>query len=73
MVLKMEEQMETTNLTKEQLATDHTLSKYEGLGSAMVAVLMIGFWFGVGVILSIWMVKSLLLLKKCQNKLRYNK
>ena len=65
--------METTNLTNEQLATGHTLSKYEGLGYTMAAVLMIGFWFGVGVILSIRMVKSLLLLKKCQNKLRYNK
>ena len=48
--------METTSLTNGQL---ETLSKYEDLGSAMAAVPMIGFWFGIGVILSIRMVKSL--------------
>ena len=36
-----------------------TSSKYEGLGSAMAAKLMIGFWFGIGVILAIRMVNSL--------------
>ena len=30
-----------------------TLSKYTGLGAAMVAELMNSFWFGVGVILAI--------------------
>ena len=48
--------METTDLTNEQPATP---SKYEGLGSAMTAELMIGFWFGIEVILAIRMVKSL--------------
>ena len=36
-----------------------TLSKYEGLGAAMAAELMIGFWFGIGVILAVKMVHSL--------------
>ena len=48
--------METTNLTSQQLAT---LTKYEGLGSAMVAELTISFWFGIGVILAVKMVDSL--------------
>ena len=48
--------METINLTTEKLTT---LSKYEGLGAAMVAELMISFWFGIGVILAVKMVHSL--------------
>ena len=36
-----------------------TLSKYEGLGAAMAAELMIGFWLGIGVILAVKTVQSL--------------
>ena len=36
-----------------------TLSKYEGLAAAMAVELMIGFWFGIGVILAVKMVQSL--------------
>ena len=36
-----------------------TLSKYEGLQAAMAAKLMIGFWFGIGVILAIRIVDNL--------------
>ena len=36
-----------------------TPSKYEGLGTAMAAELMIGFWFGTGVILAVRTVNSL--------------
>ena len=40
-----------------------TLSKlgaaYDGLIAAMAAELMIGFWFGIGVILAVKMVQSL--------------
>ena len=36
-----------------------TLSKYPGLGAALAAELMIGFWFGIGVILAVKMVQSL--------------
>ena len=32
---------------------------YAGLGAAMAAELMIGFWFGIGAILAIKMVNSL--------------
>ena len=32
---------------------------YEGLGAAMAAELMIGFWFGIGVILAVKTVQSL--------------
>ena len=35
------------------------LSNYEGLGAATVAELMVGFWFGIGVILAAKMVHSL--------------
>ena len=45
--------METTDLKSEQLTTT---SKYESLGSAMTAKLMIGFRFGIGVILAIRVV-----------------
>ena len=48
MVLKMEEQMEMT-----------TPSKYAGLGAAITAELMIGFWFGVGVMLAAGVVDGL--------------
>ena len=41
--------MEVTDLTSEQPATQ---SKYAGLGAAITAELMIGFWFGVGVMLA---------------------
>ena len=34
-------------------------SKCEGLGAAMVAEQIIGFWFGIGVILAAKMVHSL--------------
>ena len=46
MVLKME----TTDLTREQPTS---LSKYEGLGASMAAEPVIGFWFGIGVILAV--------------------
>ena len=62
--------METTNKqetmtnrrpqTKNRVSTPGTVHKaYEGLGAAMVAQLMIGFWFGIGAILAIKMMKSL--------------
>ena len=47
-------------------------SKYEGLKAAMAAELMVGFWFGIGVILVVKMVNSLeycieeLIGRKCQ-------
>ena len=48
--------MKTTDLTNEKPAN---LSKYKGLGSAVAAELMIGFWFGIGVILAIRIVDNL--------------
>ena len=36
-----------------------TSSKYEGLAAAIVAELMIGFWFGIGVVLAVKMLESL--------------
>ena len=35
------------------------LSKYAGLGAAMAAKLMIGFWFGIGVVLAVKTLESL--------------
>ena len=52
----MEERVEMTDLMNAQPTT---LSKYKGLGAAMAAELMTGFWFGIGVILAIRMVNSL--------------
>ena len=75
----MEERIETTDLTSEQQTTP---SKCEGLGASMAVELVIGFWFGIGVVLAVKMVNSLdyciepkirLLPIKWQNKLRYNK
>ena len=59
----MEERGETINLTTEKP------SRYEDLGAAE---LMVGFWFGIGVILAAKMVHSLeycieeLINRKCQ-------
>ena len=58
--------METTNeqvqTTNEQETTNEKPSKsgaaYEGLGAAMAAELMIGFWLGIGAILAIKMMNS---------------
>ena len=36
-----------------------TPSKYEGLGAAMAAELMIGLWFGIEIILVVRMVDNL--------------
>ena len=47
--------MEATDLTSEQPTTP---SKYEDLGATMAAELLIGFWFGIGVILAIKMVNG---------------
>ena len=62
----MEERVETIEQTNKKL------SKYEGLGAAMAAELMTGFWFGIGTILAAKMVYSLeycieeLISRKCQ-------
>ena len=51
----MVEQIEMTDLrkaTSEQL----TLSKYAHLGAAIAAEIMIGFWFGIGIILAVGVV-----------------
>ena len=47
--------METMKMNK-NLSTS---SKYDGLGAAMAAELMIGYWFGIGAILSFKIVQSL--------------
>ena len=48
--------MEVRKETSERLATP---SKYTGLGAAMGAELIIGFWFGIGVILAVGVVDGL--------------
>ena len=50
--LKMEMRKETSKWLT-------TPSKYAGLRAAIAAKLMIGFWFGIGVILAIGVVDSL--------------
>ena len=51
------EQVETTNEQVE--TTNKKPSKYEGLGAAMAAEVMVGFWFGIGAILAVKMMNSL--------------
>ena len=41
------------------MKTNEKPSKYEGLGAALAAELMIGFWFGVGAILAVKAIRSL--------------
>ena len=53
---KMLEQMDPRKETSKRLATP---SKYAGLGAAMAAELMIGFWFDIGVISAVGVVYSL--------------
>ena len=48
--------MEMTDLMREQPKTP---SKYEGLGATIAAELMIGFWFGIGVILAVKVLNHL--------------
>ena len=48
--------METTDLTSEQPTSS---SKYEDPGAAMAAELVIGFWFGVGVMSAVGVVDGL--------------
>ena len=52
MVLKMK----TKDLTTEQPASP---SKYAGLGAAITAELMMGFWLGVGVTLAVGVADGL--------------
>ena len=52
----MAEQIEMRKEMSEQQATS---SKYAGLGAAMAAEPIIGFWFGIGVILAVGVVESL--------------
>ena len=42
-----------TDLRKETSEWPTTPSKYTGLGAAMDAELMIGFWFGIGIIVAV--------------------
>ena len=46
-------------LTLSKCAGGGAPGPYAGLGAAMAAELMIGFWFGIGAILGIKMVNSL--------------
>ena len=57
------EQMDNTELRKEMSEQparwNASLSKYTDLGAAIAAELMIGFWFGVGVILAVGVADGL--------------
>ena len=48
-----------TRVRKETSEWPTTPSKYAGFGAAMAAELMVGFWFGIGVILAVGVVDSL--------------
>ena len=62
------EQVETTKTNKNSSTSSKSAcgapraqapGAYKGLGAAMAAELMIGFWFGIGVILAVKTVQSL--------------
>ena len=56
----MAERIETTNLKRNKTCgLSATLNKYAGVRAAIAAELMIGFWFGIGVILAVGVVDSL--------------
>ena len=55
----MVKRTEMIDLRKETSGWLTTPNKYAGVGAAMAAELMIGFWFGVAVILAIVVVDSL--------------
>ena len=60
---KMAEQIDNTELSKE-IGKQPSIwnafpSKYEGLGAAMPAGLIIGFWFGIGLISAVGVVDGL--------------
>ena len=62
---KQVEQVETMKMIK-NLSTSSKLDggtqapgPYAGLGAATAAELMIGFWFGIGVVLAVKMLESL--------------
>ena len=55
----MAEQIDNTELRKEMSELTMTPSKYTGFGAAIAAELMIGFWFGIGVILAVGVVDGL--------------
>ena len=46
-------------MRKEMSERPATLSKYAGLGAAINAQLMIGFWFGIGVIFPVGVADGL--------------
>ena len=58
-VQKLTKQIEMTDFRKERSKWPATLSEYGGLGAAIAAELMIGFWFGIGVILAVGVVDGL--------------
>ena len=58
-MLQVPKMVEQIDLRKEISEWLTTLSKYAGLGAAMAAELMIGFWFGIGVILAVGLVDGL--------------
>ena len=62
----MEEQMERVKRVEQKTNKNlSTSSKYKGLAAAMAAELMIGFWFGIGVVLA---VKTLESLEYCRSR-----
>ena len=46
-------------MNKNSSTSSKSGAAYEGLIAAMAAELMIGFWFGIGIILAVKMVQSL--------------
>ena len=60
MTAKQMDNIELRKEMSEKSATENaSLSKYTGVGAAITAELMIGFWFGIGVILAVGVVDSL--------------
>ena len=56
---QVEQKMNKNLLTLSKYAGGKAPGPYEGLAAAMAAELMIGFWFGIGVVLAVKMLGSL--------------
>ena len=54
-VKQVEKKMNLSTLSK----SDEAPGPYAGLGAAIAAELMIGFWFGIGVVLAVKTLESL--------------
>ena len=62
--------LQILKIEEEQMKKTKPATKYAGLGAAKAADLMVGFWFGIGVILAVGVADGL---NYCVGALKSNK